>query len=74
MSNFDTDGLGTVDYTEFIAACLSASAFTEEARLKDAFTHFDINHDGTIDKDELYQGMHVYDMTMKKKDTDAIFD
>lgn len=74
ISDIDANGNKTIDYTEFIAAAMKASAYTEEARLKEAFTHFDRNQDGTIDKKELFNGMTNYDMTMTEKDTDEIFD
>ena len=53
MSVMDSNQNGTIDYTEFIAACLSSYNYMEEHYLKIAFNHFDKDGNGKISKDEL---------------------
>jgi len=49
----DTDGNGVINYTEFIAATLSAQTFMKEEYLKTAFNMFDKDGSGKIDSSEL---------------------
>lgn len=49
----DTDGSGTINYTEFLAATMDAQTFTRESYLKTAFAMFDTDGSGQIDSNEL---------------------
>lgn len=51
--NLDTDGSGTIDYTEFIAATISQQVYMREESLWQAFRTFDKDGDGKITADEL---------------------
>jgi calcium-dependent protein kinase len=53
MKAADTDGSGTVDYTEFIAATLDAQFTNNERNLKAAFDMFDTDGSGKIDNNEV---------------------
>ena len=53
MKAADTDGSGTVDYTEFIAATLDAQFTNNEKYLKAAFDMFDVDGGGSISVKEL---------------------
>lgn len=50
MKDFDLNGNGEFDYTEFLTATMSRTIVTDEARLQEAFKTFDANHDGFVDK------------------------
>jgi len=49
----DTDGNGTINYTEFIAATMDANIFLREDYLKTAFRMFDTDGSGKIDNQEV---------------------
>ena len=51
----DTDGSGTIDYTEFIAATMDSQVYMREEYLKAAFNMFDTDGSGTIDNKEVIQ-------------------
>jgi len=53
LDSLDTDGSGTVDYTEFIAATLTARSYLKKEVLWAAFRVFDKDGSGEIDRDEL---------------------
>jgi len=53
LEALDTDGSGEVDYTEFVAATLSARQYLKKEVLWAAFRVFDVNGSGEIDRDEL---------------------
>lgn len=53
LQGADTDGSGTINYTEFLAATMSAQTFLREEYLKAAFKMFDTDGSGKIDKNEL---------------------
>lgn len=55
MKAADTDGSGTVDYTEFIAATLDAQFTNNEKYLKAAFDMFDTDGSGKIDNTEVLE-------------------
>ena len=43
----DTNGSGSIDYTEFLVAGLDATKITKK-HLEKAFQYFDIDHNGSI--------------------------
>jgi len=49
----DSDGGGTINYTEFLAATLDKKKYLNEETLWSAFCAFDTNHDGVISNEEL---------------------
>merc|ERR1719195_1280176 len=53
LGSLDTDGSGSVDYTEFVAATLSARQYLKKEVLWAAFRVFDTDGSGEIDRDEL---------------------
>jgi len=55
LKGADTDGSGSIDYTEFVAATMGAQIFMRDDYLRAAFDLFDRDHSGKIDKDELLQ-------------------
>eukprot|EP00408_Alexandrium_pacificum_P050927 CAMPEP_0171265126 /NCGR_PEP_ID=MMETSP0790-20130122/57961_1 /TAXON_ID=2925 /ORGANISM="Alexandrium catenella, Strain OF101" /LENGTH=471 /DNA_ID=CAMNT_0011733779 /DNA_START=60 /DNA_END=1475 /DNA_ORIENTATION=+ len=53
LQALDTDGSGAIDYTEFIAATLSAKQYMKREVLWAAFRVFDTDGSGQIDREEL---------------------
>eukprot|EP00931_Biecheleriopsis_adriatica_P103606 TRINITY_DN78413_c0_g1_i1.p1 TRINITY_DN78413_c0_g1~~TRINITY_DN78413_c0_g1_i1.p1 ORF type:complete len:497 (+),score=121.14 TRINITY_DN78413_c0_g1_i1:53-1492(+) len=53
LQKADTDGSGSIDYTEFIAASLDKARFLQEDLLWGTFCMFDKDSDGSISKEEL---------------------
>ena len=54
------DGNGTVSYSEFLAATLSAANVAKEENLIQAFEHFDTDGSGFITRDELKEALKGY--------------
>lgn len=55
LKSLDTDGSGSIDYTEFLAATIERSQYLKKEVLWSAFRTFDKDGDGTITKEELKQ-------------------
>jgi len=55
MKAADTDGSGTINYTEFIAATMDTSLYNREENLRTAFQMFDTDNSGKIDINEVTQ-------------------
>lgn len=53
IQNIDTDGSGTIDLTEFLAAMLDQKIYLSQEKLWNAFKRFDINGSGKISASEL---------------------
>ena len=53
FKSIDTDGSGCIEYTEFISASLDKSLYLQKEKLKDAFSLFDIDHNGKISNIEI---------------------
>lgn len=53
LSEVDTSGTGSIDFTEFIAACLHQSHYKQDEMCRKAFSVLDINRDGKISAEEL---------------------
>ena len=56
----DMDGNGTVSYSEFLAATLSAANVAKEENLIQAFEYFDKDGSGYITRDELKVALENY--------------
>jgi Ca2+-binding EF-hand superfamily protein len=41
MSTIDTNRNGSIDYTEFLAACMKAKIYLKESNVRTAFDFFD---------------------------------
>ena len=48
LKELDTDGNGTIDYTEFIAASMDHKIYEQESACQNAFRVFDLDGDGKI--------------------------
>ncbi|KAL8424563.1 hypothetical protein Efla_005669 [Eimeria flavescens] len=59
LKEVDTGGTGSIDYTEFIAACLHQSHYIREEACRAAFRVLDINGDGHVSAEELAQVFHM---------------
>jgi len=66
ISRMDSDGSGSIDYTEFLAATMSRQQYLKKEVLWAAFRQFDKDGDGQIDKDELKE------MLNQNEDCEAI--
>merc|ERR1712023_340820 len=53
VKSMDTDGSGSIDYAEFLAATLEKHQYITEDICWKAFTVFDLNGDGKISRQEL---------------------
>eukprot|EP00921_Rhytidocystis_pertsovi_P016918 GHVQ01026646.1.p1 GENE.GHVQ01026646.1~~GHVQ01026646.1.p1 ORF type:complete len:393 (+),score=45.17 GHVQ01026646.1:740-1918(+) len=53
LRDLDTDGSGSIDYTEFIAASINQKLYDQESVCQAAFAVFDLDGDGRITTDEL---------------------
>ena len=65
----DTDNSGTIEYTEFIAATMDAQIYLRDDYLRTAFTMFDKDGSGKIDKNEvraLLQGEDMQNLIPKE--------
>jgi calcium-dependent protein kinase len=51
--DMDTDGNGTIEYSEFVAATMKFDKEKRRDHLRKAFDSFDLNGDGFIDRDEI---------------------
>lgn len=57
MRSLDTDGSGSVDYAEFIAATFDTQKCIKDSKLWEVFRRFDLNGDGVITKGEMRKVM-----------------
>jgi len=53
MNIIDSNQNGLIEYTEFIAACMQSYNYLKENHLRNAFSYFDKDNSGTIERDEL---------------------
>ena len=51
----DLDNSGTIQYSEFVVAAMKNEELHSEKKLKDAFSAFDKDGNGSIDKHELME-------------------
>lgn len=64
FEGFDTDGSGSIDYTEFIAATLTNKQYMKKEVVWSAFRTFDKDGDGQITKAELASMLTTGDETL----------
>lgn len=55
LEALDSDNDGKVDYNEFLQATIDAQSNLNQVTIKEMFNMFDIDKDGTIDRNELQQ-------------------
>ena len=53
FKSIDTDGSGSIEYTEFISASLDKSLYLQKEKLREAFNLFDVDHSGKISNAEI---------------------
>jgi calcium-dependent protein kinase len=76
LAGLDTDGSGTIDYTEFLAATVKKKTHINDSRIWTAFRMFDKDGDGQITKNELHEILKDPDFKesaeiLKEADTDG---
>merc|ERR1712083_535372 len=80
IRNLDTDGSGSIDYTEFIAATVTQKQYLKKEVVWSAFRQFDKDGDGSITKAELAEvlqiqeggiGQELVNAMMTEVDTDG---
>ena len=59
----DADETNTIDYRDFVSACLAPSEYLEEDCLRPAFNYFDVDKDGAISHDDLSRCLGTVDLT-----------
>lgn len=62
------DGNGTISYSEFLAATLSAANVAKEENLIQAFEHFDTDGSGYISREELKEALKGYGVVENLED------
>eukprot|EP00397_Hematodinium_sp_SG-2012_P036451 GEMP01039354.1.p1 GENE.GEMP01039354.1~~GEMP01039354.1.p1 ORF type:complete len:520 (+),score=129.96 GEMP01039354.1:3-1562(+) len=70
FEEIDTDGSGSIDYTEFLASSLDRKRYTQESVLWQAFKTFDVDGSGAISTGELQQVLNqesISKVTRKSK-------
>ena len=53
FKSIDTDGSGSIEYTEFISATLDKALYLQKEKLREAFSLFDVDHSGKISNVEI---------------------
>ena len=71
FKSIDTDGSGSIEYTEFISASLDKSLYLQKEKLKEAFSLFDSDHSGKISKAEISK---VLGMDKRSKEISRIIE
>ena len=72
MSVMDTNNSGSIDYIEFIAACMQSYVYLKENNLQNAFEYFDKDGNGTITLEELKQTLASDEVMLDAADVEAI--
>merc|ERR1711881_738290 len=67
MKQIDSDGSGSIDYTEFIASTMDKRLYIKEDVCWSAFRVFDLDGDGKITKQELAAVLSGGDQELLKK-------
>ena len=69
FNQIDTDKSGSIEYTEFISACIEKNVYLNEERLREAFSLFDSDKSGKISRNEIEK---VLKLGVNSKEIDAI--
>ena len=69
FNQIDTDKSGSIEYTEFISACIEKNVYLNEERLREAFNLFDSDKSGKISRSEIEK---VLKLGVNSKEIDAI--
>merc|ERR1712216_49611 len=72
FDSVDTDGSGSIDYSEFCAAAMKSGALRCEKAILAAFRVFDLNGDGQFSKAEL--GEVIMSQGMDPDESEKLFD
>jgi len=59
FAKVDADNNGSVDYSEFVVACMSEKKLLNEKKIKAAFKMFDADGGGSITKEEIKKVLSV---------------
>ena len=71
FKSIDTDGSGSIEYTEFISASLDKSLYLQKEKLREAFNLFDFDHSGKISNAEIAK---VLGMDKRSKEISKILE
>ena len=71
FKSIDTDGSGSIEYTEFISASLDKSLYLQKEKLREAFNLFDVDHSGKISNAEIAK---VLGMDKRSKEISKILE
>ena len=71
FKSIDTDGSGSIEYTEFISASLDKSLYLQKEKLREAFNLFDVDHSGKISNVEIAK---VLGMDKRSKEISKILE
>jgi calcium-dependent protein kinase len=72
MAVMDSNKNGFIDYTEFIAGCLTSQTYLKENHLKAAFNYYDKDSSGTISIEELKQCLHSEELTLTDRQIEKL--
>jgi len=71
FKSIDTDGSGSIEYTEFISASLDKSLYLQKEKLREAFNLFDVDNSGKISNAEIAK---VLGMDKRSKEISKILE
>jgi len=60
FADMDTDGNGTIEYSEFVAATMKFDKEKQRAHLRNAFDSFDLDGNGFINRDEILGALNLH--------------
>lgn len=72
MSELDYNQNHEIDYSEFIAATIDPELLNDEQTLRGLFNQFDLDNDGTIDRDELVKTFSKFGKNITVEEIDII--
>lgn len=68
LNKIDVNGSGEIDFTEFVVATMNQQNMLNSEKIKKAFSIFDLDGDGFIDRGELKAAMGGVNLTDKEWD------
>ena len=74
FNEFDADGSGAVDYSEWLLKMLRDGLARNRRRLLDLFREWDSDNSGAVDKAEFAEGIRKAGFDAHQSEVDAIFD